>query len=260
MYSNKFILVLIMAFFVQDLCSQTDKVIEPILLDKSTLSGVGLKKRELKNEPEKEMFQTRLYKGEELSVFVVSTQTWNNVNENYPIDEYVFLIQGQSIVKPLNGNSKLFNPGDHFLVPRGFDGEWEIRAGDHLHYELAVISTDRADSSKVVRGGTFTDFNKDIGGCQIVFDDNGKYSETLFRGIELTVDLKAVRPSESDISSPSQEKLIHILSGMITITDRNGKKHDFYTGDYMLLPSGMSGSWKSQGHGMVKYLEITSSL
>jgi len=66
----------------------------PFLLDKSTLSGVGLQKIDLKNEPEKIFHQKRLVRGDELSVYVVSTQSWVNKIEDYSFDEYIYMLHG----------------------------------------------------------------------------------------------------------------------------------------------------------------------
>lgn len=126
-------------------------IVKPILMDKAVLSGVGLRKINLKDEPEKDFYQKNLFRGEDISVYVVSTETWNNKIPAYAFDEYVYLINGQSIVKPRHGNAKVYDSGDHLFVPKGFDGEWEIRAGSNLHYELSVITTRRAAPTELTK-------------------------------------------------------------------------------------------------------------
>ena len=75
----------------------------PFSLDKSTLSGVGLQKIDLKNEPEKVFHQKRLVRGDELSVYVVSTQSWVNKIEDYKFDEYIYMLHGESVTRPAEG-------------------------------------------------------------------------------------------------------------------------------------------------------------
>lgn len=237
--------------------AQSDSIlVKPILMNKSVLSGVGLKKVDLKDEPEKDFYQRKLFGGDEISVYVVSTETWNNKIANYGFDEYVYLIHGQSIVKPLTGNTEVFQAGDHLFVPRGFKGEWEIRAGNNLHYELAVITSERADSTKVKKEAKHKNIDRTIlSGCQITLEE-GNYEEVLQEGAELKITLKAQRPSHYEMEKSVNEQLINVLSGQITISDEQNNKYTFYTGDFVVLPKNLIGKWKSEGHGMVKYLVV----
>ncbi|MEO1514929.1 MAG: cupin domain-containing protein [Bacteroidota bacterium] len=230
--------------------------IAPILLDKSVLSGVGLKKIDLKNEPEKDFHQKRLYQGEDISVYVVSTESWNNKMENFGFDEFIYMYHGEAIVKPEQGKTQLFHSGDYFFAPRGYTGEWEIKVGSHLHYELSVITTKRADSATVPQNLAHELFPKStLSGAQIELDGNGKYVEILRRGAELTISLKAEKPAKWQLPS-AKEQLVQFLSGQVTITTPGGTKQTFYSGDFFVLPAGLSGTWETEGHGLVKYLTV----
>ena len=260
---NKSTLAFIIALFISlALQGQDSKsIIEPIPLDKSALSGIGLKKIELKDEPEKDFYQKRLFWGKDIGVFVVGTETWNNKIENYPFDEFVYMFQGEAAVKPTLGSAQIFYSGDFFFAPRGFKGEWEIRAGDFIHYELSVITTTRADSSHVPINPQHQLFSKSrLSGNNISLDINGRYDEVLQKGAELTVRLKAESPSDYDLSLSTNERLIHVLSGIITLVDEDEKEHKFYTGDFFVIPRGFAGRWISQGHQVVKYLSIEKTI
>lgn len=238
-----------------------DKIVKPILVDKSVLSGVGLEKVTLKDEPEKDFYQKRIYRGEELSVYVVSTETWNNKMNDFPFDEFIYMFHGEALVKPEKGESILFHSGEYFFAPKGYTGEWEIRAGSNLHYELSVISTKRTDSIKVSSDVNHTLFSKSIlSGAQINFDAQDKYSEVLKKGVELTVSLKAEKPTVREMSVPTREELIQILSGQITLQDSANNEESFFTGDFLIIPKGFIGNWKSEGHGLVKYLTVEKTL
>ncbi len=237
--------------------TDTSNFIKPILIDKSVLSGVGLKKIDLKDEPEKDFYQKKLFGGDDISVFVVSTNSWNNKIDEYAFDEYVYLIHGQSIVKPKTGNAQIFNVGDHLFVPKGFEGEWEIRAGSNLHYELAVITSRRTDSTVTLENINHNGLSRSkLSGCQIVFE-NGKYEELLHKGVELEITLKAEIPDVKwAYKTAEKDKMIHILSGQLLITDQKDNAYIFYTGDFVVFPKGFRGNWKSEGHGMIKYLVV----
>ncbi|MDT0605715.1 cupin domain-containing protein [Croceitalea rosinachiae] len=250
--------VLIFACFVF-LCTMVKGQVDSIIaipLDKSVLSGVGLKKLSLKDEPEKEFYQKRLYHGDDISIYVVSTEAWNNDFRNFWLDEFVYMFHGQAVVKPQKGKVQLFNSGDYFFAPKGYTGEWEIKTGNNLHYELSVISTTRADSTLISENIEHKLFEKSVlSGVHIQLNDNGKYTEILKKGVELTVMLKAERPSKWQIE-PAKEMLIQLLSGQVTIETLAGTETTFFTGDFFIVPNGLEGIWKSDGHGLIKYLTI----
>jgi len=110
--------------------------IRPVLVSKSTLSGVGLKPVKLRDQPERAFFQKNLYRGPELSVYVVSSESWPGKVNNFSIDEFIYMLNGKARVKAEGGEDHIFYTGEHFFAPKGFTGEWEILAGNNLHYEL----------------------------------------------------------------------------------------------------------------------------
>ncbi|MBW1295952.1 cupin domain-containing protein [Aquimarina litoralis] len=248
--------------FLSTIATGQDKVKNPILLDKSVLSGVGLEKIDLKDEPEKDFYQKRLYRGNDISIYVVSTETWNNKFENFWFDEFIYMYHGEAIIKPQHGKAQLFHSNDYFFAPKGYTGEWEIKAGKNLHYELSVITTKRADSTIISENLEHELFDKPVlSGAHIELDKNRKFTQTLRKGVELTISLKAEEPSQSKIKD-AKEMLIQLLSGMVTIKTSDNTETTFYSGDFFVIPEKMIGTWKSQGHGLIKYLTIekTSSI
>lgn len=248
-----------LAFLSTMLMGQGDSII-PIPLDKSALSGVGLKKIDLKNEPEKDFYQKRLYQGDDISIYVVSTETWNNDFKNFWFDEFVYMFHGEAIVKPQKGRTQLFQSGDYFFAPKGYTGEWEIRAGNNLHYELSVISTKRADSTIISESINHKLFEKAVlSGAHIVLDENGMYAEVLKKGLELTITLRAEKPSEYKMKN-SKEVLVQLLSGQVKIKTPYGGESIFYTRDFFVIPKNLEGIWESEGHGLIKYLTIEKTV
>ncbi len=229
---------------------------KPLLLDKEVLSGVGLGKVELKNEPGRDFFQKRLYRGEDLSVYVVSSQSWQSQFESFWFDEFIYLFNGSADITPKGEAKQRFNNGDFFFAPKGFTGSWEILAGDHYHYELSVITTKRADSSmrsteikpRLLRGFQ-------ISGSMITFKENGLFEKELTKGPELSILLKAEKPREAKINN-AKEQLIYLLSGQLQLTAMGGSEQKFFTGDFFVLPKGFTGIWQSKGHGIIKMLAV----
>jgi uncharacterized cupin superfamily protein len=59
--------------------------------------------------------------------------------KNYPIGEFIYIIEGQVEMIDTNNNSKIYGPGDMFLIPKGFQGTWRQLA---LIKKIAVIHGD----------------------------------------------------------------------------------------------------------------------
>ena len=240
-------------------CGQTSEVqvLQPILLDKMSLSGIGLKQINLKNEPERAFFQKNLYRGEELSVYIVSSQSWPGKMDNFSIDEYVYIFNGKSRARPQDGKDIFFQTGEHFVIPKGFTGDWEVMAADNYHYELSVITTQRAPLSEKSSTQFPHLFDKDkLSGLSITLDENGTYHDQLYLGDELHIFLHAENPQTKTLSTPAQEQLLHLLAGQLSLTDTQGKVHTFFTGDFVIIPKGFTGKWESQGHGLMKCIGV----
>lgn len=256
------ILVIAVCFNLSLLAAQELKEsVTPITLDRSVLSGVGLEKIDLKDEPEKDFYQKNLFWGKELGVFVVGTETWTNTIDDYPFDEFIYMYNGEAIVKPIEGAAQVFYSGDYFFAPKGFDGEWEVKGNHQIHYELSVITTKRADSSRIIKNADHKLFQKSmLTGNSVVLDDKGYYEETLQKGAELTVKFIGEKIGQRRLHETNKEQLIHILSGRVKIINSGAHEFTYYAGDFFVLPNGVSGMWQNDGHNLVKYLSVEKTM
>jgi len=236
------------------------KIIEPILLDKSALSGVGLKKVDLKDEPEKDFFQKILFRGTNLSVFVVSSQSWTSDFKDFWFDEFIYLLNGKARINSINDIEQTFYTGDYFFAPKGFTGEWEIASGGNYHYELSVITTKRADKSIIseIQEPILLDRNE-LSGINTVLRKDGTYESTLTKGVELTITYHAQSPREENIPATQKDQMLHLLSGQLTLSQTDHNTKTYYAGDFIILPKGYTGNWKSDGHGLIKYIAVEST-
>jgi uncharacterized cupin superfamily protein len=55
-----------------------------------------------------------------------------------PYDELVHVVHGECILTPQGGKPQHFKAGDVFIVPKGFSGSWEGKAGFR---ELIIVET-----------------------------------------------------------------------------------------------------------------------
>ncbi|MEL6254076.1 MAG: cupin domain-containing protein [Bacteroidota bacterium] len=253
-----FSLFLLLFFSLHTYAQESEtNTIRPIRIDRAGLSGLGLKQIELKQEPDREFYQRNLYRGEEISVYIVSSQSWTTRMENFSIDEYVYIFHGKSRAKADGGEDLYFKSGEHFAIPKGFTGEWEVKAADDIHYELSVITTQRAPEVKRSKGQLPRLFDKNVlSGIEISWEGKTTYEEEVFAGDELRISVKAEKPQTEKIESPAKEQLISLLSGHLILRDTSGEEHKFYTGDLFIIPKGFTGIWESQGHTLAKYLVI----
>ncbi|MEM7572813.1 MAG: cupin domain-containing protein [Bacteroidota bacterium] len=233
-----------------------DEASQPILLDRSVLSGVGLESIEFPEEPEREFFQRQLYRGAAISVYVVSSGNWINQMDNFPFDEFVYMLHGEAIIRPSFGASQTFHSRDFIFAHRGFTGDWEIHGGEHFHYELSVISSSRADAQLAAEDLRHSKLSAaSLSGLEIDLNETGSFEQTLAEGVELTVKLMGEAPRTINLRD-TPEQLIYLLSGQISIQGQSGNTQEFYSGDFFILPQDCEGIWTSAGHGLIKYLSV----
>lgn len=234
-----------------------DSIIEPFKIDEKYLSGLDIPKLELKAYPEREYYQKRLYKGSELSIFILSSETAINEIKNFPIDEFVYYINGRADIEIKNSTAINFYSGDYLFVPKGFSGNWTNNGGNKYHLELSVISNKRADSTSTQKEKEPFLLNKElISGIGLTELSPKKYSDLLYSGVELEVLTESEESCEKKIDNNKKEEFIHVLNGTVSIKPINGKEQTFYRGDFFILPKRFSGSWKSEGIDLLRILKV----
>ena len=230
--------------------------VDPIHLDHNVISGLKLKPIPQKEEG-KEFFQKRLFRGKEISVYVVSSSTWTSKFTDFWFDEFLYILNGQARIHPEFGEERVFNSGDYFFAPKGLKGEWEVKA-DQYYYELSVITNQRADSTKLSSSVFPILLNKNLLsgiGLTLVDSANLRYSDVLAKGIELEITLNAEKPQRYPVNN-DKEKMIHVLAGLVEITNINGQHFKYKKGDFFILPEGFKGEWNSKGHHLFKAIHV----
>ena len=225
-----------------------DSIIEPFKIEDKYLSGLDLPKVTIKAHPDREYYQKRLYKGSELSVYILSSETALNEIDNFSIDEFVYYINGKAEIETKDGSVLNFYAGDYLFVPKGFSGNWTNNGGNKLHLELSVISNKRADSTKISKAQNPFLLDKElISGIGLTQSDGSKYKDILYSGVELEVLTESETPTIREINGNEQEEFIHLLTGSLTIHPKNGEAQTYFKGDFFILPKGFSGTWESKG-------------
>ena len=237
-----------------------EEAIVPILINKETLSGLNLSRGKNPEQPDRKLFFQNIFRGETLSVQVISSGNASASPEDLGIDEFLFLVNGGARLSPKGAAEKTFIAGDFFMVPRGFNGDWETIGSPSFHHEISVTTVERneaaLDSKKTMP--VLMDKQK-IAGLGITKTSQGKYYDLLYEGHELTITLEGELPQVKKIESPLQEQIIYIAEGTLSLWDSSGKEYNFTTGDFVVVPQGFTGTWQSRGHELFRFLKMRKS-
>ena len=249
---------------VNDEDKKSIRIINPIPIEVKTLSGLDLKPVTNKDDPDRRLFQKQLYRGMDLSVYVVSSETASATHESFGIDEFLYILNGRARLNPTNGDEVFYNTGDFFIAPKGFNGEWETQGGDEFLIELSIITTKRAkeevDPKKTLPYLIDKSKLSGIGITKLGGPLDKTYKDELYWGAELEIAIHAEKPDSTfHISDPIQEQFVFIISGAVKIKAEGGEEFDFNRGDFYLLPKGFRGTMKTMGHGLFRYMKVTKS-
>lgn len=255
----RFLAISLLTFAAGSVFAET-KIIQPVLLDKATLSGLNLEPVTADwAPPDRELFAKRVYSGKKFDVTVMAGDTARTQFKNYPVDEFVYVINGQATLTGEDGVAQTFKTGDFFMVPKGFNGEWHSQ-GNKYFQELIVIMKERSD---VVSKGSTRPFLIDktkLSGLGIkkttwaADPDREVYREVLYDGSELEVAIVAGASATTTFSEPMGEEFVYVVNGTATLTPEGGKPHVFYTGDFFVVPEGFVGTWTSTGNHLYREL------
>jgi uncharacterized cupin superfamily protein len=56
--------------------------------------------------------------------------------ENFPTDEFCILLEGTVVITDTDGHVVNLGPGDGFIIPKGFNGTWEMRVTVKKYYVI----------------------------------------------------------------------------------------------------------------------------
>ena len=221
-------------------------------ISRSNLAGENLSPRKLNGEDDDTFQQRVVFNGEDLIIYVVAIGNRTNEFGRFPIEEFIYWINGKARVEPNGEDSFDVQAGDYFIQPKGFSGKFNFVSGDPLHLELSVISKKRADSAVVSSISKAMVIERDV------LSGSGDYKEgediQIYSGVELVLNL--VRHEHRTFTNTSKDRVIHVLNGIISITDEMNQETIFYPGDFFVLSKGFTGKWESTGSQAFRGFEV----
>jgi len=232
----------------------------PLKLDERALSGLDLKRVINDKEPDRVLHQKRLMRGKDLSVYVVSSETKTASWDDYGIEEFIFVINGRARLNPIGSEEVYFSPGDFFIAPLGYKGEWETQASGEHYYEISVIATKRKEKKGDHAILPVSISDELLSGIHIPNNvpEEG-FVENVHTGAQLDVKLIAENSIRNQIIQIDEDELIYIIAGSVKLKDKEGIEQTFFRGDFFMLPAGYKGFKTTEGHSLFRYVRVTST-
>lgn len=212
------------------------------------LAGEGLKKI-AQADSSRTAYQRKVFDGEEIAVYIVAIGTGiTNTFTSFPMEEFIYWINGKAIVEPTGAVPFSIYSGDYFIQAKGFNGNWNFVDNGGLHLELALIAKNRPDSTFKSPINHAMVLDRDMLSGVVMPDDKIIYS-----GPELTLRLVT---DIKQLKEPQYERMIHLLSGIVEVTSPEGKSYRLYPGDFFVVSESISCEWKHQGNQQLRVLEV----
>jgi len=217
-------------------------------ISQKLLAGQGLNKIR-QADTSRTVYQKKVYDGVDLAVYMVAIGTGiTNEFKNFPLEEFVFWMNGEAIVEPEGEEPFAIYSGDYFIQPKGFVGKWNFVDIGGVHLELSVIAKNRPDSSFKSPMAYAMVLNRDI-----ISGVHKPVNETVYRGPELTVRLIH---DQSQFDDSPQERMFHVLSGVLTIKVEGQVERHFYPGDFFVVSEGGTASFSTSSVQGLRVLEV----
>ena len=216
-------------------------------IPKALLAGEGLDSIP-QRDPTRTVFQKKVYDGQDIAIFMVAIGTGiTNEFEGFPLEEFIFWMNGKAVVEPIGEEPFAVQTGDYFLQAKGFTGKWNfIDIGD-VHLELALIAKNRPGpevKSPITRAKVL---DRDmISG--VTKPEDG----VVYRGAEIDVNLIN---EPGALSKVTKERMLHVLNGVLTMNGPEGEKQ-FYPGDFFVVPEGYKATWSCNSLQELRVLEV----
>lgn len=196
------------------------------------------------------VYQKKVYDGIDFAIFMVAIGTGiTNEFENFPLEEFIFWMNGKAIVEPKGEESFPIYTGDYFIQAKGFQGKWNFVDIGGVHLELSLVAKNRPDAAIKSPISKALVINQDIL-SGVLKPDNGLFYE----GPELTV--RVLNAKEELLDNISRERMIHILNGILIITDEEQIDHHFYPGDFVILPKDFDCTFESNSLQQIRIIEV----
>jgi uncharacterized cupin superfamily protein len=209
--------------------------------------------------------QKVLHEGEFVVVIYESVPAVIGINEPYPYDEFVRVLEGTVVLTSDSGDRQVYGPNDHFLVPKGWMGTWDMPSPFR---ELIIVETASWNQSESSIASTF-DSKRSAGEADpevlpllvnalredtlealppwpegVVVAGVNKHAQKVLHEGEVVAALYGAEAARLTVAAPfPYDEYVLVLKGQVALTSDDGSSQTFGVGDGFLVPKGWTGTW-----------------
>ena len=225
--------------------------------------------------------QKVLHEGEFVVAIYESVPAVIGINEPYPYDEFVRVLEGTVVLTSESGDRQIYGSDDHFLVPKGWMGTWDMR---RPFRELIVVETAAWNQSESTIASTIGSkrpaAKADLEVLPLSVDAlreetlevlppwpegvvlagvNEHAQKVLHEG-EVVAALYGADAARLNVSEPfPYDEYVLVLRGEVILTSEDGSSQTFGTGDGFLVPKGWTGTWDMPEQYLEKIIVETTA-
>lgn len=169
----------------------------------------------------------------------------------FPGDEFVYVLGGTvKLPDDRSGEAPTFGPGEHFLVPKGWQGIW---TSEGYYREIAVCPRDwLVPYTRTFADGILDDERRD----SVLAIDPASARERLaptsggwpraahIQGSDLHIRLVAGGGEHAVRARfEAADTFLQVLAGGVVLTGSDGSQESFGPGEFVIVPAGSTGTW-----------------
>lgn len=176
---------------------------------------------------------------------------YEEVRAPYPVDEFMFLLEGSLGIENEDGSMQTFHAGQGCVIPKGAILTWKqseyLRKFWVIHDDAdsppaeaglsALLADPGAELARMTRADAalFEGEVPDMGMSILYQNPGGKFMAGIWESTPMTRVASTIERSE----------LMHIIAGSGSITNADRVVFNFRAGDTFLVPIGMGYRWSS---------------
>ncbi len=225
--------------------------------------------------------QKVLHEGEFVVVIYESVPAVIGINEPYPYDEFVRVLEGTVVLTSDSGDRQVYGPNDHFLVPKGWMGTWDMPSPFR---ELIIVETASWNQSESSIASTF-DSKRSAGEADpevlpllvnalredtlealppwpegVVVAGGNKHAQKVLHEGEVVAALYGAEAARLTVAAPfPYDEYVLVLKGQVALTSDDGSSQTFGVGDGFLVPKGWTGTWDMPEQYLEKIIVETAA-
>ena len=225
--------------------------------------------------------QKVLHEGEFVVVIYESMPAVIGINEPYPYDEFVRVLEGTVVLTSDSGDRQVYGPNDHFLVPKGWMGTWDMPSPFR---ELIIVETASWNQSESAIASAFGS-KRSAGEADpevlpllvdalreetlealppwpegVVVAGLNKHAQKVLHEGEVVAALYGADAARLTVGAPfPYDEYVLVLQGKVVLTSEDGSSQTFVMGEGFLVPKGWTGSWDMPDQYLEKIIVETTA-